>query len=309
MNCLEVLPNEILLEIFKYFDAQQLFQAFYNLNFRFNQLIQSFNQLQLTFCLTKSNCQEIDNDKNFQLYVHTLKVDPLYNGKNLPFDISRRLFSDNLSLFRNVRRLKCRYSIEFKLAALTSDTLPYLEKLQIYWIGGGNDIFNGEWILLPSLRTLKLAVIGLSLYRSILSKCNNLRNFVFAITPAYDITSFSVLSHNNLRRMEITSDNTRSRSSFGDMTVEPCLSCVPNLERLTINRGFYTLDLAPYFLDFDCFITIINIHLPLLQRLLFHGKVSRSEGFNKDVIRKEFEEKVKEVDNRRSTARLAISSA
>ncbi|CAF1194366.1 unnamed protein product [Adineta steineri] len=259
MNCLEVLPNEILLEIFKYFDAQQLFQAFYNLNFRFNQLIQSFNQLQLTFRLTASNCREIINDKNFQFYVHTLKVDPLYDGS------------------------------------------------------GGNDIFNGEWILLPSLRTLKLAEINLSLYRSILSKCNNLYNFVFAITRVHDITSFSVLSHNNLRRMEITSDNTHSCSSFGDKTVESCLSCVPNLERLTINRGFYTLDLAQYFLDFDCFITIINIHLPLLQRLLFHGKVSRSEEFNKDVIRQEFEEKIKKVDNRRSTTRFkawfAISRA
>ncbi|CAF4369372.1 unnamed protein product, partial [Adineta steineri] len=41
--CFESLPNEILIEFFQYFDAQELFQAFYKLNIRFNTLIQSFH--------------------------------------------------------------------------------------------------------------------------------------------------------------------------------------------------------------------------------------------------------------------------
>jgi len=42
---LEYFPNEIFIEIFKHLDIQDLFQAFYNLNFRFNKLLHSLNHL------------------------------------------------------------------------------------------------------------------------------------------------------------------------------------------------------------------------------------------------------------------------
>ncbi len=42
---LEFLPNETFIEIFQYFDSKELFQAFDNLNIRFNRLIRSIDYL------------------------------------------------------------------------------------------------------------------------------------------------------------------------------------------------------------------------------------------------------------------------
>jgi len=85
---LELLPNEILLLFFQYFNAQDLFQAFYNLNNRFNQLIQSFNELHLVFQMKKTDY----NDNIFSSYVYTLVID--YN-----IDV-------NLRHFPNIHHLK-----------------------------------------------------------------------------------------------------------------------------------------------------------------------------------------------------------
>ncbi|CAF4833030.1 unnamed protein product, partial [Rotaria sp. Silwood2] len=84
------LPNELLNDIFIYFDARELFEAFYNINSRFNKLIQSFNQRQLMFHIKASNDTET-NDKIFPFYVYTLIID---RGINV-----------NLTQFPNVHRL------------------------------------------------------------------------------------------------------------------------------------------------------------------------------------------------------------
>src|ERR1700728_594101 len=55
---LEDLPNEILIEILKSLDIQELFQAFYNLNFRFNALLYSLNNL--SFTLSRNNYNDFN---------------------------------------------------------------------------------------------------------------------------------------------------------------------------------------------------------------------------------------------------------
>jgi hypothetical protein len=118
MVCLEFLPNEILLEVFKYLNAQELFRAFYNLNYRFNELVQSFDYLQLVFHLTKSNSQDVNNEKIFSFHVHTLKVD--YN------------LYVNFSRFPNVRRLKLLGESKDKCRKLDYNNLSHLEQLTIH---------------------------------------------------------------------------------------------------------------------------------------------------------------------------------
>jgi hypothetical protein len=118
MVYLEFLPNEILLEVFKYLNAQELFRAFYNLNYRFNELVQSFDYLQLVFHLTKSNSQDMNNEKIFSFHVHTLKVD--YN------------LYVNFSRFRNVRRLKLSGESKDKCRKLDYNNLSHLEQLTIH---------------------------------------------------------------------------------------------------------------------------------------------------------------------------------
>jgi hypothetical protein len=114
---LELLPNEILLLLFQCFNAQDLFQAFYNLNNRFNQLIQSFNELHLVFQMKKTDY----NDNIFSSYVYTLVID--YN-----IDV-------NLRYFPNIHHLKLDNISKNILSQLNSSTLPDLEHLTLYHAG------------------------------------------------------------------------------------------------------------------------------------------------------------------------------
>jgi hypothetical protein len=111
---LEILPNEILFVIFRYFNARDLFRAFYNLNIRFNQLIQSFNELQLVFQVQTS----ADKGNIFPFYVYTLIV-------NSGIDV-------NLNHFPNIRRLKID---SIPNNSLSQSNLPYLEHLTLSHAG------------------------------------------------------------------------------------------------------------------------------------------------------------------------------
>ncbi|CAF4393571.1 unnamed protein product, partial [Adineta steineri] len=128
--CFELLPNEILIEFFQYFDAQELFQAFYKLNIRFNTLIQSFHHLKLVFYLNKMITNVINNND-----IYTLRVD---SGINV-----------NLTQFSNIRHLKLEWPSNQELQQLCSNVLPYLEQLNLVYI----DIFptNNGLMCLPSL--------------------------------------------------------------------------------------------------------------------------------------------------------------
>ena len=108
---LEFLPNEILLKLFQYFNARDLFGAFYNLNTRINELIQSFDDLHLVFQMKQSG----DEDNLFPFYVHTLVID-----SNI--DVC-------LNYFPNTRRLKMESVPKNILSQLNSNILPHLEHL------------------------------------------------------------------------------------------------------------------------------------------------------------------------------------
>ncbi|CAF3166970.1 unnamed protein product, partial [Rotaria sp. Silwood2] len=93
MNCelsrLEQLPNELLIDLFQYFDARDLFQSFYNLNFRLNTLIKSFHHLHLIFHIEIFLDNQIDDNDYFPFYVYTLIVG--------------RAININLNQFLNIR--------------------------------------------------------------------------------------------------------------------------------------------------------------------------------------------------------------
>ena len=108
---LEFLPNEILLKLFQYFNARDLFGAFYNLNIRINELIQSFGDLHLVFQMKQSG----DEDNLFSFYVHTLVIE-----SNI--DVY-------LNYFPNTRRLKMESVSKNILFQLNSNILPHLEHL------------------------------------------------------------------------------------------------------------------------------------------------------------------------------------
>ena len=118
---LEQLPNEILIEIFRYFDARDLFLSFYDLNARFNALIKSFNHLNLVFYMKFFIDNQIDTSDLFPFYVYTLIVGQAINI--------------NLSQFSNIRCLKLECPLKSVLSQLNSNVLPHLKHLFISNLG------------------------------------------------------------------------------------------------------------------------------------------------------------------------------
>jgi len=118
---LEEIPNEILLDLFQYFNARELFQIFYNLNFRFNTLIKSFHHLHLIFHMEFFIDNQINPNHIFPFYVHTLIVG--------------RAININLNQFSNIYSLKLECPLKRVLAQLNSNILPHLKHLSIIHFG------------------------------------------------------------------------------------------------------------------------------------------------------------------------------
>ncbi|CAF1118207.1 unnamed protein product [Rotaria sordida] len=275
------LPNELLNDIFIYFDARELFEIFYNINSRFNKLVQSFNHLQLIFHIKTSNDSET-NGKIFSSYVYTLIID---RGINV-----------NLTQFPNVRRLYLINPLQEVCTQLTSDVMPYLEHLSI---SVANHLTIGillekifsnyfpkliscellkirtaktiqNWTQIPLLKVLKMTLMNSHVYAAILSACPNLYFFKFSMLTRDEPLSIIQL-HTNLKHMIINDrhnewpNNSHIISSF--------LACVPNLEYLSVHRIFYLSNVTKYLYSYDWLASIIADHLPLLKQFKFYFHV------------------------------------
>ncbi|CAF3532293.1 unnamed protein product [Rotaria socialis] len=115
---LEDLPNELLSEILRNLDARDVFRAFYQVNSRFNELIQSFQHLQLTFHMNSNNFLKT-NDEIFSFYVYTLIISPWINF--------------NLQNFPRVRRLRLDNPLPKVLEQLQPNVMPHLEYLSVFY--------------------------------------------------------------------------------------------------------------------------------------------------------------------------------
>jgi hypothetical protein len=301
----ELLPNQTLIDIFDYFDVKDLFRAFYDLNTRFNTLLQSLNNL----CLT---CNSNDNYLLLP-YISTLILD-----KNS--DIS-------LNSFPNLRHIKLLTPTYNQLNQLKFNALPYLEHLSI---GYQNNHFsvhtsnlwekiftNGfpnlkscklfepriiKTILYseqtPSLRYLSVDKLYISSYEVILSTCPNL--YFLQFTAASSIVNKAhIKAHKNLKRMIIKYINVLDPLSDRDTNLY--LSYVPNLEYLTIHQ--YNLDdnISKY-LNYQWFALFIQDYLPFLQRFKCYFHVFRAEELirndEKNIV-KRLETNFKQLHNNR----------
>ena len=112
LSRLEELPNEILVEIFKYFDAQDLFRAFNNVNSHFNAVIRSLDYL--VFTSSNDDATEIND---FSTYIDALII-------NCEINI-------NLNRFQNVRYLSIHQLTDELSEQLNADIIPFLEHIVI----------------------------------------------------------------------------------------------------------------------------------------------------------------------------------
>ncbi|CAF1203844.1 unnamed protein product [Rotaria sordida] len=286
----ELLPNEILIELFQYFNAQDLFQAFINLNIRFNRLIQSFHNLKLVFYLKQSNKNLITNNHIFSLYVYTLIVD-----SNV--DI-------NLNQFSNIHRLKFEWFSTKQLQQLSTNIFPYLEELNLIYIETLST--NHKSLFLPSLRILKVRFINLSIYQTILSSCPNLYYFQLSIFTSEEYL-FNIQTHNKLKKLIIRISDVIW--PWNDHLFNCYLSSVPNLEQFNIHRLLYISRITESFINYNWFASIISIHLQKLQHFYFYLRTSQSKYINKintEKILNQLNETFLKVHNDQYQSRLII---
>jgi hypothetical protein len=307
LSHLELLPNEILVEIFQYFDARDLFQAFYNLNFRLNILLQSLNNLYFTLLISNPD------DNIFSPYIHTL--------------ILNHRTTINLNNFTNIHRLKLIVPTHEQLKQLKYNHFPHLEYLSI---GYQNNHFshymphlyekifsNGfpnlkscdlfEPRIIPqilsskqssSLCILKVEGIRILTYQVILSTCPNLYFLQFTAIDSSE-KQCQVKIHNNLKRMIIKYVDFLDVLNDGDINLY--LSYVPNLEYLILHRNNPDADIEKY-LKYQWLAVFIDCYLPLLRRFKCYFHVFKAKQlikYDKENILKRIEANFKKIHNHR----------
>lgn len=290
---LELLPNEILLYIFQYFDARDLFQAFYNLNLRFNALLKSLNYLSLTLLKYDSN------DKNkYSIcapYIYTLKMD-----YGIIID---------LNSFTNIHRLILISPTSNQLQQILYHSLPYLEHLTIgyehflfssYISDICEKIFSNTFPhlkscylfeprileILPNLSQssqiliLKLDNIDIIIYKTILSLCPNLEYFQFTILNQHE-QFYEIQPHLKLKKLKIKFQNLMNK--FSDNIIKSYLSCIPNLQKLYIYEINFDVNIKDY-LNSTWFTLLIHQYLLLLQQYKYYLYIYGSKENNENII-------------------------
>ncbi|CAF0837273.1 unnamed protein product [Adineta steineri] len=310
---MEYFPNEILIEIFKYFDIQELFQAFYNLNSRFNILLHSLNNLSLTLTKTNYNINKIPIDCISILIINEIQIE--------------------LDQFTHIRCLILTIPFYRQIHQLSTHTFPYLEHLSINFLTQSfpynifniyNKIFSNEfpclqssylqqaevihrfetWTHTLSLRKLKVGKINIFTYKAILSSCSNLyyRKFIKNISKGILLPD---KTHVNLKKMiiELPLWNSYTLSEMNNF-----LSYVPNLEQFSIYHAEFCADINGY-LSYDWLSSSINSYLPLLHSFNYYFELfyfGLSNTYDMENILSQIKEHFKKVHNNQYQSRLTI---
>jgi hypothetical protein len=318
MNRFECLPNETLMEIFEYLDARDLFRAFYNLNSRFTKVLQSLNELCLI--VSSSDRDQITHNTIFLPYIHTLVIkyhaDVILNHYTnirrlilfwLPYKLENGIFPHLEYLLIDLKNSRSAFPMNRLHETIFSNGFPSLKYCFLPRIP---TIHRTErWTKLPALRVLKVGHIGLFTYIAILSTCPNLHYLYFfeekvlqtsAVLPQY-------VKHENLRRLIIEDKYIGPISHVG--VLNEYLSCVPNLEYLSIHVMIDHLRNLQYLQEFDWLASIISLHLPLLRRFYFHLPIYRAKRIHKfmnDNVFSQLEQRFKIMHKDRFQSRLII---
>ncbi|CAF3242942.1 unnamed protein product [Rotaria sp. Silwood2] len=315
----EYLPNELIMEIFKYFDAYNLYNAFYNLNYRFNTLLKTAKYLSLNIS-SKERIQQV-NLQVIAPYIYTL--------------IINRSSNVYLTYFIEIRRLSLVNPTAELIGEFDNSVVPYLEYLSMscesltyYMPGfikknfsnnfpnlrschliGVEPIYTSEgWTQSPSIRILKVGFIDLFIYPAILLACPNL--CFLALETSFSTNTFPHnQSYMNLKRLDI-------RFPFrmwprNAHVIGIFFACLPNLEQLTVHRLDELSINIQFFLNDDWLASKIASYLSLLRQFTFYLHVFRKNRHFEsipDKILHQLQENFKNAHNNRYQSRLIIDS-
>ena len=313
MNQFEYLPNETLIDIFEYFDARDVYQAFYNLNSRLNNLLQSLNNL----CLTLN---ENNDYKNFAPYLQSLKLGDKVNI--------------NLNDLINLRYLYLLTPSNKQLKQLETDIYPCLEHLSIdcnyvpfakkfpdLWkkiLSNGFpylkscELFQSTLILTEAhsiqstqLRCLKIDIIDFFTYQLILSSCPSLDLFQFSI-PLRPKESCFIKPHLMLKKLHIRFSD--FITYWDEYIVHNYFVCVPNLEQLVVYAIDYAENIENHY-NYQWFALSINRYFHSLHQFKFYLFIIHCEPLwqdeNRDFLN-ELQDSFKQIHSDRYRSKLNI---
>lgn len=264
----EHLPNELLIEIFQWFDARTLYKAFYNLNQRLNELLQALYQLSVILSINGENSTF---DHLFSSRVETLIVQGDLSFSLLSYPHVRRLIlihskTDQISqAMLHGQRLqmisvlapRCFYSTYNLHEKIFSDGYPSLTACCLTNVYSPSfELRRLSWHQSPSMRFAKISSRDAMIHYAVLSSCPNLQSFHLSMEQL-DRTPIDSPPHQSLRQLRF-----QLNQWPGDRTIwESFFRFIPFLRRLIISRQAMLPDALDDLLQFDWLASVLPEHL------------------------------------------------
>lgn len=279
---LESLPDEIFFEIFEYLSVQDLYNGFYNINYRFRTILESLTHLSgdVTFE------EELDS-LSFRLFAS--RITTLYIRCIDVIDISPFSAVHSLVLYIEPNRTQCQwiqlfpclkylyilqrpikhyyYSVSLPLFVFTN-AYPNLLTCKLNLISYR---IRQDWTCVPSLKTLSVIVENPRVFTQILESCPYLVRLKFELTQHFTRppNGFDIPPHRLLRRFDLGLNQTMF--SCCDI-MEPFLSLIPNLTTLIVQG----LSSTAHFINIHLLASILQRHVPILSHFNFNTAIEES---------------------------------
>jgi hypothetical protein len=271
----EQLPNEIIHELFEYFDIYELYRTFSRLNSRLDSLITNFKFLQIMFYsiedinhpihryfLPKIKTLIINHSKNFydpiKFYLSSIRCLILRRPSREQWDSIRPIYFPYLERLYLINSIFAYRTEEF-CRLIFSNRFPLLHTCSLPFVSYDE---NNQWTYSPALRSLQINLWDIRVYTQILAACPNLIRFKMELSGGNNQEQISISNsdqkHSTLRYLAL-----RSSNPITCELMDSILSFVPNLEHFLLR----TIHQRPSYVPIDTLASIFQDRTPRLHRI------------------------------------------
>jgi hypothetical protein len=241
---LELLPNELLLDIFEYLPVQDLYNTFSDLNSRLTNILNSFQG----FHFEQRQSEDIDNSA-FADRVTTLIVrhsDPIELSRYPNLQALKLEWPSQQQCNQTIHQSQLKHlyighalhegDTEQLLKHVFANGFPQLRSCHLENLQQLRSVISGSATLLPTLCSIKIFTVHSQDFVRLLSLCPNLTrlSIKFFTDAGIDLNTFKQwlpIPHENLRTLIFDTVDHMSIE-----TIDSMLTFVPNVTYLSINN-------------------------------------------------------------------------